>query len=142
MCWPPNHPPMLIKQYCWDQKLESAYVLWITLHGKWDSKSSRCLTFRKSNTKGIDYFQVDTFLSFIGKQIKNDQIISITIEDNTYYIRLLSQLKGRKQLSAKLRNGKSKSSNKMYPWKWLSFDQKRVRPFPWIYSLVAKNRML
>ena len=72
-------------------------------------KTSRCLTFR---CMGIDYFQVDTFLSFIGKQIKNDQIISTTIEDNTYYIRLLSQLKGRKQLSAKLKNGKS---NKMYP---------------------------
>ena len=62
----------------------------------------------KSNTEGLDYFQLDTFLSFIGKQIKNDQIISTTIEDNTYYIRLLSQLKGRKQLSAKLKNGKSK----------------------------------
>ena len=62
----------------------------------------------KSNTEGLDYLQLDTFLSFIGKQIKNDQIISTTIEDNTYYIRLLSQLKGRKQLSAKLKNGKSK----------------------------------
>ena len=84
-------------------------------------KTSRCLTFRNLNTKGIDYFQVDTFLSFIGKQIKNDQLISTevfcsvtTIEDNTYNMRLLSQLNGRKQLSAKLKNGKS---NKMYPWK-------------------------
>ena len=79
-------------------------------------KTSRCLTFR---CMGIDYFQVDTFLSFIGKQIKNDQLISTevfcsvtTIEDNTYNMRLLSQLNGRKQLSAKLKNGKS---NKMYP---------------------------
>ena len=71
-------------------------------------KTIKIKLIKESNTEGLHYFQLDTILSFICKQIKNDQIISTTIEDNTYYIRLLSQLKGRKQLSAKLKNGKSK----------------------------------